>query len=359
MRHNLIAIAALAFLAGCGSYLHDTQRTPTLDPLAARLLANGHETDQTPRRAAADAANAADVGRSEHTEANANAISPADAAATEVRAGDTVGSHNEESRNGIPDRASAFEALGDSTLAALIREAIEHQTDIQIGIATVSRSRAMAMAARAPRFPTANFVVAAGAGQSITPGIGAVSSQSHGFTLPISYEVDLFGRYAREHHAAEAQAEASEEDLAALSVTVASEVADAWFDLTMVGSRRRALESQRELQQRVLTLVEARVRQGLAAPVDLLAQQQLLATTESALVLLESEREVGSVRLRALIGRDASVPSASRIAQTCARRFCALRPRTRSSRQRFARSSRRYASASLQAICSSTPAAAA
>lgn len=277
-----LGLALLLSLGGCGSYLHDRQRDPAVDPLAQSVL------DQ-------------------HRDARGGAP-PADAPESSAPTPDTSGG---EARRGAsdddtirpPDRSVSLQSLGDPQLTALVSEALAHQRDIQTGIATVQRSRALADAARAPRFPTANGVVSATAGQSITPGIGAVRSRSIAFTIPISYEVDLFGRYAREHRAAEAQAEAAEEDLAALSITVASEVADAWFDLTAIGERRRALEAQREIQARVLTMVEARVRQGLAPPVDAISQSELLATTDASLALLTSEREVQALRLAVLLGR--------------------------------------------------------
>ena len=88
--------------------------------------------------------------------------------------------------------------LGDPTLTALIEEALRRNQGIRAGWARVNQARYIANQVRAARMPQIGAVGDFTAGRSIFA-FGEVTQLNAIGSIPVSYEVDLFARRARDH----------------------------------------------------------------------------------------------------------------------------------------------------------------
>jgi outer membrane protein TolC len=91
--------------------------------------------------------------------------------------------------------------LDDPTLTALIEEALRRNQSVRAGWARVQQARYIANQVRAARMPQIGAAGSFTAARNITPFAETTSLSAIG-SLPVSYEVDLFARRAREHQGA-------------------------------------------------------------------------------------------------------------------------------------------------------------
>ncbi|MFO0694165.1 MAG: TolC family protein [Polyangiales bacterium] len=198
---------------------------------------------------------------------------------------------------------TALGGLGDPGLRALVLEALDRNRNVVAATARVFEAWALADIARSRLMPEVFGRGAANYNQSITPGIGAVTSRSFQASIPVGYEVDIFGRFYQENRATRDEAEASEEERAAIGIGVAAEVAEAWLDLVYVKVQRTQLERQLETNERLLSLLESRFSAGITNEVDVLQQRQQVAAVRTNLASLEGTERVATARLAVLLGR--------------------------------------------------------
>jgi NodT family efflux transporter outer membrane factor (OMF) lipoprotein len=191
--------------------------------------------------------------------------------------------------------------MGDSTLSALIEEALRGNPSVRAGWARVQQSRYIANQVRAARMPQIGAVGDFVWGKSIQPFGKARFLDAIG-SLPVSYEVDLFARRAREHQGAKLDAEAARLDQEALAITISAEVAEAWFDVINARIEVAVVKEQLETDLRFLELVELRYREGLNSAVDVHQQRQRVASQRALLVVAEGQIALTDQRLAVLLG---------------------------------------------------------
>jgi len=152
-----------------------------------------------------------------------------------------------------------WQQLGDTTLTRLVAEGLRGGTDVRAAEARVDAARA---ARRLSAFDMAPTVTAGGSAlrtrQSMAqvPGLSSPLPQRDLFDVGFdaAWEIDLFGRVRRGVSAQGALADASESSLESVRVTLASEVARAYFELR--GAQRqfavatRTAELQRKTEER-------------------------------------------------------------------------------------------------------------
>jgi NodT family efflux transporter outer membrane factor (OMF) lipoprotein len=233
---------------------------------------------------------------------------------------DAEWSHGGEERARVerPQAAESapwWQAFDDPELDRLERLAAAGALDLRAAEARVLRSRALATQAAAARYPTIGLSGSASVSRSISPVGGAVDSRIASVTLPIAWEVDLFARRANGARAARLGAQASEADRQGLALALSAEVADAYFDLLEVRSRRALLEQDREADARTLELVRLRFARGLATAVDVEQARQQEVADDAQLSLLDSGETIATLRLAALLGTRPSQLSAPTAAE--------------------------------------------
>ena len=191
--------------------------------------------------------------------------------------------------------------MGDPTLTALIEEALRRNQSVRAGWARVQQARYIANQVRAARMPQIGAVGTFGAARNITPFAETTSLDAAG-SIPVSYEVDLFARRAREHQGAKLDAQAARLDQEALAILISAEVAEAWFDAVNSRVEVAVIKEQLDTDLRFLELVELRYREGLNSAVDVHQQRQRVASQRALLALADGRTDLTDQRLSILLG---------------------------------------------------------
>jgi outer membrane protein TolC len=131
---------------------------------------------------------------------------------------------------------------------------------------------------------------------------GQVRAQQAIGSLPVSYEVDLFARRAREHQGAKLDAQAQRLDQEALAIVISAEVAEAWFDSVNARIEVAVVTQQLDTDLRFLELVELRYREGLNSAVDVHQQRQRVASQRALLAMADAQTDLTDQRLSVLLG---------------------------------------------------------
>lgn len=198
-----------------------------------------------------------------------------------------------------------WNAFNDSKLSSLIDRAISGNLDLRQAKARVREARARRGVAQAGLFPTLQADGSATRSKSREDtGTGKVSETrdlySAGFDT--NWEIDIFGGVRRSVEAAEADFEASREDVRDVLVTLIAEVALNYIDLRTMQSRIDVAENNLQTQSETCQLVLWQYQAGLS---DGLAYQQAtynLETTRAQLPTLRTGREEAINRIAVLLG---------------------------------------------------------
>jgi NodT family efflux transporter outer membrane factor (OMF) lipoprotein len=195
----------------------------------------------------------------------------------------------------------------DPELDALVEQALADNLDLIQGWARLEQATALARQAGAAQWPEIAIEVGASKSQSNFSGgerLGTFSITTERFPLTIgaAYEVDLWKRIASQKKGALLDMEATRQDLDSLAMTLAAQVAEAWFSFLEQGAQTRLLSQQQVTGRTFLELTRLRFSQGLASALDVYQQRQQLAATRAEVPLVESRREVFRHQLAVLVG---------------------------------------------------------
>ncbi|MBW2629986.1 MAG: TolC family protein, partial [Deltaproteobacteria bacterium] len=194
-----------------------------------------------------------------------------------------------------------WRSMGDPTLTALIEEALRRNQTVKAGWARVRQAHFIANQVRAARMPQiglgGDYII----GKNLFS-FGEVKAQQATGSLPVSYEVDLFARRAREHQGAKLDAQAMRLDQEALAIVISAEVAESWFDSVNSRIEVAVVTEQLDTDLKFLELVELRYREGLNSAVDVHQQRQRVAGQRALLALADARIELTDQRLSVLLG---------------------------------------------------------
>ena len=152
-----------------------------------------------------------------------------------------------------------WEVIKDPQLHALIREAIANNLDLRTATARVAETRAQYGIARSFLFPEVGIAggyTAQQVSRLSEPSQGTVTGktyQNYSAGIPISWEIDLFGRIRREKEAAFAAYLSTEEGRRAAVITLVADVASTYLFL-------RELDLQLDVARRTVQTNEESVR---------------------------------------------------------------------------------------------------
>lgn len=192
--------------------------------------------------------------------------------------------------------------INDPELSSLIDRAVAGNLDLRKARARVREARAQRGITSADLFPTLN------AGGSSTwsrtdkdTGSGR-SSELYSGSFDAAWELDIFGGVRRSVEAAEADLQASREDLHDILVSLLAEVALNYVELRTIQAQIAATKSNLESQSDTFQLVTWRQQAGLS---DDLAVQQArynLENTRSLMPALRTSLEETLNRIAVLLG---------------------------------------------------------
>ncbi|ANM31072.1 hypothetical protein ABI59_18070 [Acidobacteria bacterium Mor1] len=206
-----------------------------------------------------------------------------------------------------------FAGLGDPLLDRLVTDALRANHDLKIAASRVREARALRSAAAGRLLPDVGTSVQGGRGRlsGNAPGNGQLSQAGvldltntlYEAGFDAAWEIDLWGGRRRGIESASARVAASIEQRRDVQVAVIAEVVRNYVELRGLQQRREAVRRNVRIQQDSLTLVEARVRHGLAASLDASRARALLESSRSRLPGLRVAERAAGFRLAVLTGR--------------------------------------------------------
>jgi NodT family efflux transporter outer membrane factor (OMF) lipoprotein len=196
--------------------------------------------------------------------------------------------------------------LGDPALTGLIDEALANNLDIRSAQQQLEAARATARAAAGSRLPSLNGSARAGwSSFAVDTPAGRTRTESPDYDLGLSasWEPDFWGRVGGDIAIAEAQAQASAADLAAVRLLVAGETAQAWVALKAAQRQLDLAQSEVEIRTRSLRLTEQRLSRGLTNALDVRLARSALASAEAGLEGRRRSLGDAARRLEIVLGR--------------------------------------------------------
>ncbi len=221
------------------------------------------------------------------------------------------GSWSVDSEPTSPLSGPWWESFADADLDRIISEALEHNFDLRAAAAAMDSALAQARIAGAELKPQASVGGDASRRQQVfvglpIPGTGGVlqsQSTSLGTSLNVSWEPDLWGRLRAGKAAALADAAAARADYEAARLSLAAQVAKAWFAVAEAGHQVRLADETVASRQSSTERIAARYRRGVAAALDLRLARSNQAEAESAVALRQRQLDLAQRQLETLAGR--------------------------------------------------------
>ncbi|MDD1016584.1 efflux transporter outer membrane subunit [Pseudomonas rubra] len=204
----------------------------------------------------------------------------------------------------------------DPQLNRLVDTALEHNHDIRQAQANLLAARALFDDRRLDQYP--GVTARTGFSQSLEQQQLAdgsdpqrMFSRSYRAGFDVQWEIDLFGRLQRLTAAAQARTEAAQADLEQMRLSIAAEVARAYYQ--QQGGRRSLEVAQAEVEawRETLKLTRAQVRAGSGQYEDEQNAQANLLLSEAAVPPLQAAVEEAGYRLDVLTGRAPSLAGTS------------------------------------------------
>lgn len=222
------------------------------------------------------------------------------------------------------DPARWWEAFGDPVLTGLIDRALKDNPDMATAASRVRQARLGEIQARAQYKPVVNadanatdikfsknagfsslaraFSGGGGTGGGVALPGGSIRTFAVGFDA--SWEFDIFGGGRRGVEAALARTEAAEWNRRDAAVTLAAEVADAYFALRLDQDSIAVLDSEIERQGRALQIAGNIAKVGLVPGIDVTRQNGNITATRARLEPLKADLEVRKHALGVLLGQN-------------------------------------------------------
>ncbi len=246
--------------------------------------------------------------------------------------------------------------FNDPELNALVDEALQANLDLQAAMARVAQSRASARSVKSAYFPV--VTVNPSAARSRTPGAssesssnaltdatsalgqvssllgqlssltgdytsgssgsaqgasssGATGEMSSGATtgnqyqipFDLSYEIDIWGRVRRSHESAEAQAQASVDNLEVVRQTLLADLARNYFNLRSFDAQYEILMRNLGLYEEQLELTRFQYQAGLISEIDSLQATVQLESTRAQAADTQRQRTDLEHAIAILLGR--------------------------------------------------------
>lgn len=197
--------------------------------------------------------------------------------------------------------------FGDPVLGELVARALAENRDLALATARLREARASAGIADANLLPA---VDARGSGglrrddlQAERLGFPQGKQHFHQIGVDASWEIDVFGGRHAAARAAAADADAAAFGLADVQVSLAAEVAREYLALRGAQARLDVARRNVALQEEALSLLDSRVRAGLAPAVDAVKARADLSLLRASQPPLEAAIAGSGFRLAVLSGR--------------------------------------------------------
>jgi NodT family efflux transporter outer membrane factor (OMF) lipoprotein len=198
--------------------------------------------------------------------------------------------------------SSWWTTLNDPVLNSLVNRALANNLDLKKARASIREARAKRGVAAANLFP--GFDATSSATRSRTGGdTGSVSTNTlYKAGFDASWELDIFGGVRRSVEAAQADLEASQEDVRDILVSLLGEVALNYIDVRTYQARLSAAEANLDAQRETVQITIWRSQAGLVDELDVEQARYSLESTRSGIPVLRTGLEGAMNRIAVLLG---------------------------------------------------------
>ena len=221
--------------------------------------------------------------------------------------------------------ASWWKALNDSELDTLMQRAVTSNLDVKVASAHVREARAQLAYAAGGQLPQVN-----GSAGYAHDRLSKTAAPYNAFDIPgfpweynqyqagfdASWELDIFGRITQSVRAQGAFAQAAEEDLGDVQLSLAAEVARTYFELRGAQAELAVSERNAENQRRTMRLTEHRLSAGSGTAFDVERARAELSLTLAQTPAIEARIAASRNQLATLLGRTPEALPASLLAPT-------------------------------------------
>ncbi len=204
------------------------------------------------------------------------------------------------------DAVTWWQRYDDPVLNRLVRRAVELNLDVGLAAARVAESRAMLGFRSAERYPTLDADVYA---EREDEGAQSASDPTNALEIRgiLNYELDLWGRLARETESARASLLASAFTRDAVELAVVTDVVTTYFDYRAARDQIETIEDTIVSREEAVRFQESRQRRGASTELDLRQAEAELETSRAELPGLNAEAARLTRALAILVGDDESV----------------------------------------------------
>ena len=178
--------------------------------------------------------------------------------------------------------------FGDSQLNQLVDQVIQRNADLAVAGINLQTARLKAGLARDQQGPRVSSGVSTGHSFDLNSGDDAAKGVS--VNAGVSYELDLFGKLARQTEAAKWESLATEQDLQATGQTLIGTTANLYWQLGYLNERYNTAQQSLAATQKTYELVRTQYRAGAVSGLDLTQAEQSVQSQKASLSQIEQQR---------------------------------------------------------------------
>lgn len=196
--------------------------------------------------------------------------------------------------------------FGDTTLNMLISRAIDNNYNASAAMRRLEIAKRQVNEAKAAYYP----VLGASAAYSLSQDAGAManpvekSSVSSGFSMGVTmnWELDVFGRVARQVKAARTGVMVSKADYDGVMVSLCASLAKAYLQLRCYQEQYAVVMTHLASQEKILRITEARLEAGIGNALEVAQAKEVLYSTRAQVPSIESSIRSTANSIAVLIG---------------------------------------------------------
>lgn len=206
--------------------------------------------------------------------------------------------------------------FGDMQLNQLVNQVLSTNTDLAVAGINLQQARLQAGLAANQQGPRVSSSVSTG--HNIDLNSGDNSSRGLSLNGGVSYEVDLFGKLARQTEVSQWEALATEQDLQSTAQSLIATTANLYWQLGYLNERYQIAQQNLASTQKTYELVRSQYRAGAVSGLDLTAAEQSVQSQRASLSQIEQLRVESRTALAVLMQmpvQQLSIQEPSRLSQ--------------------------------------------
>ncbi|MFD1437124.1 efflux transporter outer membrane subunit [Acinetobacter terrae] len=178
--------------------------------------------------------------------------------------------------------------FGDAQLNQLVNQVLASNTDLAVAGINLQQARLQAGLAQNKQGPRVSSNVSTG--HNIDLNSGDDSSRGLSLSAGVSYELDLFGKLARQTEATKWEALATEQDLQSTAQSLVATTANLYWQLGYLNERYSVAQQNLASTQKTYELVRTQYRAGAVSGLDLTSAEQSVQSQRATLSQIEQQK---------------------------------------------------------------------